>query len=160
MTETTEKKPFICSICGGNIDVQPGGWDRISGIRSCSKSTSGRLGFATGWPLAIGGYTQPMTENTETEHLQAARDLAMQLHIEDYAEIKRLRAALKRIADGTWSTRPRLCPPRGRRDQEKAQATSRLRTYPRVRCLQRPGLHPRFPRPATDPRGGILSADR
>jgi hypothetical protein len=46
-----------------------------------------------------------MTENTETEHLQAARDLAMQLHIEDYAEIKRLRAALKRIADGTWSTR-------------------------------------------------------
>lgn len=85
MTETTEKKPFICSICGGNIDVQPGGWDRISGIRSCSKSTSGRLGFAAGWPLAIGGYTQPMTENTETEHLQAARDLAMQLHIEDYA---------------------------------------------------------------------------
>jgi hypothetical protein len=46
-----------------------------------------------------------MTENTETEHLKAARDLAMQLHIEDYAEIKRLRAALKRIADGTWSTR-------------------------------------------------------
>jgi hypothetical protein len=28
MTETTEKKPLKCSICGGDIDVGPSGWDR------------------------------------------------------------------------------------------------------------------------------------
>jgi hypothetical protein len=28
MTETTEKKPLKCSICQGDIDVGPSGWDR------------------------------------------------------------------------------------------------------------------------------------
>ena len=27
MTEATEKKPLKCSICQGDIDVGPSGWD-------------------------------------------------------------------------------------------------------------------------------------
>jgi hypothetical protein len=45
----TEKKPLTCSICGGDIDVQPGGWDRghnaepINDGRCCTKCNNTRV---------------------------------------------------------------------------------------------------------------------
>ena len=49
MTETTEKKPFICSICGGNIDVQPGGWDASAASGAVQRAP------ADGWVLPLDG---------------------------------------------------------------------------------------------------------